>query len=279
MRLAVVADIHGNLPALEAVLADQAGRHVDRVVNLGDCVSGPLWPRETLALLQSRGWPTVRGNHDRVVGGAADGSSLGASDRFAFEALSAVDRAWLADLPPRLGGEHWFENDHHNEAAAQPDGPATGARPPPMPVAAMHACPEDDEAYLLEDQRGRRLVRADPATIRVRLGAVMAGLVLTAHSHRQRSLQLPNGPTTVNPGSVGCPAYDDDATDPPHISEQGSPAARYAIIEPRAEGLLIELLSIPYDHRSAASRARGNDRPDWAHALTTGFMGAAGERA
>ena len=48
MRLAVVADIHGNLPALEAVLDDLGWRQVDAVVNLGDCASGPLWPRETL---------------------------------------------------------------------------------------------------------------------------------------------------------------------------------------------------------------------------------------
>jgi len=42
MRIAVIADIHGNLPALEAVLADIRRRKADRVINLGDCVSGPL---------------------------------------------------------------------------------------------------------------------------------------------------------------------------------------------------------------------------------------------
>ena len=46
MRIAVIADIHGNLPALEAVRIDIARRHVDRTINLGDCVSDPLWPRE-----------------------------------------------------------------------------------------------------------------------------------------------------------------------------------------------------------------------------------------
>jgi predicted phosphodiesterase len=42
MRLAVLADIHGNLPALDAVLDDLERRRVDGVVNLGDCASGPL---------------------------------------------------------------------------------------------------------------------------------------------------------------------------------------------------------------------------------------------
>jgi Calcineurin-like phosphoesterase superfamily domain len=50
-RIAIVADIHGNLPALDAVLADIDEQAVDQVFNLGDCVSGPLWPRETCTLL------------------------------------------------------------------------------------------------------------------------------------------------------------------------------------------------------------------------------------
>jgi predicted phosphodiesterase len=43
-----IADIHGNMPALEEVLADIERRDVDRTINLGDCVSGPLWPREAV---------------------------------------------------------------------------------------------------------------------------------------------------------------------------------------------------------------------------------------
>ena len=67
MRIAVIADIHGNLPALEAVLIDIARRHVDRTINLGDCVSGPLWPREVCDLLMASDDLTIRGNHDRWV--------------------------------------------------------------------------------------------------------------------------------------------------------------------------------------------------------------------
>jgi len=51
MRLAVISDIHGNLAALEAVLADIKTRGVDRMVNLGDCVTSLLWPRETFEAL------------------------------------------------------------------------------------------------------------------------------------------------------------------------------------------------------------------------------------
>ena len=58
MRIAVLSDIHGNLPALQAVLSDMARRGVDQVINCGDILSGPLWPRETgdelMALLTAR---------------------------------------------------------------------------------------------------------------------------------------------------------------------------------------------------------------------------------
>ncbi|MEC9404502.1 MAG: metallophosphoesterase family protein, partial [Pseudomonadota bacterium] len=67
MKIAVVSDIHGNVLALEAVLADLKLEAPDLIVNLGDCISGPLWPEETAAILREAAWPTVRGNHDRIV--------------------------------------------------------------------------------------------------------------------------------------------------------------------------------------------------------------------
>ena len=67
MRLAVISDIHGNLLALEAVLADIEARGVDAIVNLGDCVTSPLWPKETFDRLGELALPTVRGNHDRWI--------------------------------------------------------------------------------------------------------------------------------------------------------------------------------------------------------------------
>ncbi|MGG5821557.1 metallophosphoesterase family protein [Falsiroseomonas sp. HW251] len=242
MRLGVFADVHGNLPALEAVLADMRRRAVDAAVNLGDLVSGPLWPRETLAVLREGGVPALRGNHDRWVSEGGEG----ASDRHAIAALDAESIAWLGALPVRLE-------------------PAPG-------VLAFHACPEDDNAYLLEDVRDGRLVPAPAALVAARLGEVAAGLVLCAHSHLAGLRVLPDGRHVLNPGSVGCPAYA-DPTAPAHVSEAGSPVARYAVVE-IAEGLLraAEMIALPYDHEAAARRAEANGRPDWAHALRHGAM-------
>src|SRR5439155_20678883 len=70
MHLAVLADVHANLPALEAVLAD-----VDRVAPAGSWVAGDLigynpWPNEVLQILRDRRMKAIRGNHDRAACGA-----------------------------------------------------------------------------------------------------------------------------------------------------------------------------------------------------------------
>ncbi|MGZ5938332.1 MAG: metallophosphoesterase family protein [Rhizomicrobium sp.] len=104
MRMAVISDVHGNLPALEAVLADVKYRGADFTVNLGDCVTSPLWPKETFEALQSLALPTVRGNHDRWIEEFSD-DKLSFAGRFARKALTAEQRRALHSLPPpyRLG--------------------------------------------------------------------------------------------------------------------------------------------------------------------------------
>jgi len=76
-----------------------------------------------------------------------------------------------------------------------------------------------------------------------------------------------------NPGSVGLAAYD-DLEPVEHIVENGSPDARYAIIE-RAAGIWTAALhSVPYDFEPMARLAEQRGRPEWAHALRTGYMAA-----
>jgi diadenosine tetraphosphatase ApaH/serine/threonine PP2A family protein phosphatase len=249
MRIAVIADIHGNILALEAVLADLAKRGgADLTVDLGDCVSGPLWPAETFARLEKLGAITVRGNHDRRV--ALDSlDAMGPSDRFAHDRLSPAQRDWLATLPLR--------------AEVAPS------------VLAFHARPDHDESYLTEIIAGGSLVRAPLAKIEKRLTGLdhSLRLLLFGHSHRPELLRLADGRILFNPGSVGCPAYFDD-TAPAHVSEAGSPHARYGLIELDASHAVtrIEHLAVAYDHEAAARRAQQSGRPEWAHALRTGFM-------
>ena len=104
MRIAVIADVHGNLIALEAALVHLRDVAPDLVVNLGDLVSGPFDPRGSAEAQMALACPTVAGNHEREV---LDGGT-GAFDAFARLFLSTSHLDWMRDLPSTLslvGGE------------------------------------------------------------------------------------------------------------------------------------------------------------------------------
>ncbi len=260
MRLAAISDIHGNLPALEAVLAEIDHEAVDLIVNLGDIVSGPLWPRETAQRLMALGLPTIRGNHERqLLTLPLDHQSD--TDAQARRALQADELAWLKGLP----------------AALELDGG----------VLCCHGTPSSDCQYLLEtpvpgfdaiaarrgDATARGLRAATVDEVLTRLGSHAGGLVLCGHSHVPRATALPGGRLAVNPGSVGLPAYDEDLP-LPHWVENGDPTARWALLERLPDGRWTAVLrATAYDHEHAARRAEANGRGDWADALRTGRVG------
>ncbi len=82
----------------------------------------------------------------------------------------------------------------------------------------------------------------------------------------------PGGLLIVNPGSVGCPAYADPTPPSPHVSEAGSPHARYALLAREAGRWRVDLIAIAYDWDRASACAAGNGRPEWARALATGYV-------
>ncbi len=245
MRLAVVSDVHGNLPALDAVVADVAGQRVDQVVNLGDLLSGAVQPRETADRLLELGWATVRGNHERqVLTTSVERLASGGSDWLAHRTITDRHRAWLADLPLTVE-------------------PAPG-------VLAFHGSPTDDLVYLLETVAPTGARPATVEEVTERLGEQAARpLLLCGHTHLQREMRLPAGGLVVNPGSVGWPAYDDDAPYP-HVMEAGTPHARYAVVDDESGRWRAEMRTVAYDWELAARTAEGNGRPDVAHALRTG---------
>ncbi|QDZ16124.1 metallophosphoesterase family protein [Humibacter ginsenosidimutans] len=251
-RIALISDVHGNTPALLAVLDAIAHDGVDTIVDLGDIASGGVDPRGTLDALRAR--PdilTVRGNHERQLLTLSRGN-MGASDRLAFDLLSGDDLLWLAALPATLE-------------------PAHG-------VLAFHGAPDDDLCYLLEavdPAADDALRQATDGEVVERLGASFGHyeLFVCGHTHVQRTRRLPGGALVVNPGSVGWPAYADDLP-APHRVQARSPRARYTVVEKDAAGWRIDERAIDYDYDAAIVLALRNGRPDVAHALRTGFVGA-----
>jgi len=243
MRIAVLADIHGNLRALEAVQRDLREQAPDLVVNLGDHVSGPLQSAATADALMNERYINIRGNHDRQLLDRPP-EAMGPSDRAAHFQLSDRHREWLQLLPATY--------------TLDPD------------ILLCHGSPRDDLEYLLEDVRADGVHLASSAEIAQRLGDTSAGLVLCGHTHVPRLVTLANGIRIVNPGSVGLPAYD-DALPCVHYMETGSPHARYALLDHVGKHWRISLVAIEYDWHAASEDALVNNRPDWAHALATGY--------
>jgi len=248
-RLAVLSDIHGNLPALQAVVADFERQGVDQVVTLGDHASGPLWPAETLAFLMAQPWVQIAGNHEQqLLHHPPERHNL--SDQYAYARLDPPARAWLAALPLQL---------------------RIGSGPAQADILLCHGAPGDENCYLLETVAGGYVRQARPAEIRERLAGAAAALLLCGHTHVPRCIEVAPGTLVVNPGSVGVQAYT-DTLPLPHVVETGAPHARYAIVEHTSHGWQARLMAVPYDHTLAAGQAARNGRPEWAQALRTGWL-------
>ncbi len=239
MRIAVLSDIHGNLAALQAVVADFKNRGVDAVVNLGDSLSGPLLPRETAQYLMAQDWVHLAGNHERQV--LQLSPNAGFSDRFTRSALGQPQLDWMGDL-----------NHTHNFNEQ---------------VLLCHGAPGTDNVTLL--QSAERLATA--AEVEQRLNGHFAELILCGHTHVARSVRTRRCGLIVNPGSVGLQAYYDDYPHP-HVVESGSPDARYAIVERGPSGWTAEIFTVPYRHQQMAELARLRNCLDWERALLTGYM-------
>jgi predicted phosphodiesterase len=192
MRAAVLADIHGNLPALDAVLAEVDAAGVDAVVLLGDIALGPM-PAQTLDRLAGLGdravW--VHGNCEREMVTAFDGGEVPGP----FGADAAASAALIGQA-------------HRDRIAALPltvtlDIDALG------PVLFCHASPRRDDEMVLVDSPPERWAEV--------LDGVAAGMVVCGHTHMPFD-RLAAGRRVVNPGSVGMP--------------YGHPGAGWALLGP-----------------------------------------------
>jgi len=241
-QFAVLSDIHANIWALEAVLADIAKRGPSQLINLGDTLYGPLEPQATATCLMQLPLASILGNQDRLL---LEKPVLPVSPGLAYilNDLSPLSLDWLA------------------------------AQPATCTVADVlflcHGTPRSDQTYLLETMSPAGGCLQESAAIQAQLGPLEQALVLCGHSHIPRIIQLPAGPLIVNPGSVGLPAYSDDLP-VAHKMETGSPHARYAMISKTAAGWTVDQIVVPYAWDKASGKARRLGQNDWAAWLETG---------
>lgn len=242
MKIAAISDIHGNLAALDAVLADIATRGVDLIVNLGDILSGPLQPCATADRLMALDLPTICGNHERqILAGQAD--RMGPSDRHAVATIGPAQHAWLAALPATLRIDD---------------------------VLLVHGTPASDVEYFLETVTPAGCRPATIEEVTARAGSATASLILCGHTHLPKTVHLDDGRLIVNPGSVGVQAYDDQRPFY-HVMETGTPHAKYAIVSRDHGRWVSQHLAVAYDWDSAAAMAAAHGHMDWVMPLRTGL--------
>jgi predicted phosphodiesterase len=182
MRVAALYDIHGNLPALEAVLAAVEDECVDRIVIGGDVVPGPL-PVETIQRLRELGDRAV------FVGGNGDRSVVEA-----FDTLDAAERE-----RPRGPWAEWTAETLDRRARdllASFSAGATLEVEELGPVLFCHASPRDDEEILTSLAPDRRWRSA--------LEGVEESLIVCGHTHSQFDRRVGRW-RVLNAGSVGLP--------------------------------------------------------------------------
>lgn len=206
MKLIVLGDIHGNLPALEVVLRECRAEGYDLILHTGDLVGFAPYPNETVQLLKAEKVEGVRGNLDEgVSAGTADFGGHGKDARtrrleslayaWTLERTERRTRDYLADLP--------FEQRH------DPAGRRT---------VLVHANPIDLSACMWEDR--------DEDFFREMGEAADADVLVFGHTHRPYH-RIVDGRHFVNAGSVGYPEGDDPRTGYVVINLNGNVEVQY----------------------------------------------------
>jgi putative phosphoesterase len=225
LRIALLADVHANLHALEAVLADARHEGYDELWLAGDWVGYGAFPDETVTLLRAAGAIGVVGDMDREVLAAAADALPAEAPREKREALSWSGNeltpgtfAFLAELPDKRR----------------------------MPLGSLgeallvHGSPAAIDEHLWPNTPTERLEEL--------AAEAGAALVVCGHTHAAMDRDA-NGSRFLNPGSVGRPG-------------DGDPRAAWALLQIDGNEIAFDRRRVEYDHEAAAASVRDRGLPD-----------------
>lgn len=236
MRYALISDIHANLPALDAVLAEIATHEVDATYHLGDLVGYSSSPNEVVERLRAAGIAGVAGNYDSTV--ALGYKHCGCrSENARQEEMAHVSFAWtlanttgasksyLGSLPFRL------DLKPHGGHVAGPT------------VTLVHATPTSNLVYVTEDRTDEFLAKlADSAGLKV------GDVICFGHTHKPWH-RVVGGVHFVNTGSVGRP-------------KDGDWRAGYVLLDVDAEGVRMAFVRVAYDITATIAGVRAARLPE-----------------
>jgi putative phosphoesterase len=169
MTIVLFSDVHANLPAFQAMLADLDEHKPDAVYCMGDLIGYNVWPNEIIAEIRTRGIATLAGNHDLKTKG------------YAYELVSAENSSYLNTLPAFIKLEYQLNNDHLN-------------------IVLAHGSTRKIDEYVLAN--------TEEAYVLEMMDEANADVLCVGHSHKpyHRIIQTDNGyKHIINIGSIGKP--------------------------------------------------------------------------
>jgi predicted phosphodiesterase len=248
-RIALISDIHANLPALAAVLADIDRRDIRTIYHLGDLTGYAPWPNEVVSALRERGIPGIAGNYDSTV--ATDYQHCGCrAETEREEELSHISYEWtrvhvtpetksyLASLPFRMDirpfGGHL-------------SGPT---------ITLVHGNQTLNTVYVTEDRPDSFLEKMASG-----IGARAGDVICFGHTHNPWRREV-EGVQFVNTGSVGRP-------------KDGDRRACYVTLAVDSSGIRGEFVRVSYDVEAAAAAIIASELPnEFANVLRAGGVAA-----
>ena len=225
MKIALIGDVHANLPALEAVLAHAHHQGVEAIWNSGDFLGYGAFPDEVVVRLRAEGALSIIGNYDlKVLKFPKQKEKWGKSKhpqkylafQWAYEHLSKENRKYLRSLPEEIRLEVGGKN-----------------------ILLTHGSPASNEEALTPDTPDERLRE---------LAAIKADVIICGHSHQAFARQV-DGTWFINPGSVGRP-------------DDGDPRTAYAILQIGPDLFQVEHFRLKYDVDRAVKAIRENGLPE-----------------
>jgi predicted phosphodiesterase len=235
MRYALISDIHANLPALRAVLADITTRGLDATYHLGDLTGYAPWPNETVALLREREIPGIAGNYDSTV--ASGYKHCGCkSENPRQEELSHLSYEWT---------RAHVSDETKNYLASLPfriDIRPLGGHVSGPTVTLLHGNNLLNTVYVTEDRADAFL-----AKMAAGVGAVAGDVICFGHTHIPWH-RVVAGIHFVNTGSVGRP-------------KDGDPRTGYVILSVDRSHVDVEFVRLTYDVNEAAAGIRASALP------------------
>jgi putative phosphoesterase len=229
-RAIIFGDIHGNLPALEAVFADMTQRgFTDNLYCLGDLVGYGTFPNEVIDLIRERNIPTIMGNYDEGVGNNSDDCGC----------------AYKTDEARKLGERSIAWSNAHvtddNKAYLRSLAGHIPIKVGQVDILLVHGSPRKINEYLYEDRPDNSLERI--------MDGISASVLVCGHTHLPYYRILPSGRQIINAGSVGKP-------------KDNNRDACYLVLSTSNDGLAVEFILVPYDIEQAAQAIEATTMPD-----------------